>query len=207
MKKHGVIITEHKRWNTKTVYNDGRVMCAYHRCPKIIRFKSVMVNDFNQHLCGGWFMPEIGWAPDVEIAIYEQIIKGRKPFGCMYFHTKEEAADRESDLNKGGILTRQFRAADMPLWYLDAAQPMTIGEIGDLRLLFEDYMEAVPPTELAPYNWLDILDAADVPLKSFFNPKRASFPMRWDNPPQPLWLTGLILGYPVENTISLYRTR
>jgi hypothetical protein len=27
---------------------------------------------------------------------------------------------------------------------------------------------------------------------------------QWDSPPCPLWVTGLILGYPVENTISIY---
>ena len=45
------------------------------------------------------------------------------------------------------------------------------------------------------------LDASAVPsdkltLTTFFE--------GWDSPPLPLWLTGLILGYPVENTISLY---
>ena len=52
--KHGIHIKKHKHWNTKTIYNNGHVMRIYRRQPKMIRFRSPMVNDFNQHLCGGW---------------------------------------------------------------------------------------------------------------------------------------------------------
>ena len=41
-------------------------------------------------------------------------------------------------------------------------------------------------------------------IRAFADRKLSSFFDGWDSPPLPLWLTGLILGYPVENTISLY---
>jgi len=56
--RQGVLVREHNHWNTKTVYNNGHVMRIYRRQPKAIRFRSPMVNDFNQHLCGGWSLSD-----------------------------------------------------------------------------------------------------------------------------------------------------
>jgi hypothetical protein len=78
------------------------------------------------------------------------------------------------------------------VWDLLACHDLRVSDIGDLQSLREDYAEVfqtgLEQDEVAVF--------ADVPLKAFFN--------GWDSPPLPLWLTGLILGYPVENTISLY---
>ena len=67
-----------------------------------------------------------------------------------------------------------------------------MGDIGDLRALREDYATTfetgLEQKEIAPLTELALATAFD----------------GWDSPPLPLWLTGLILGYPVENTISLY---
>src|SRR4051794_14248772 len=78
--KHGVHVREHKHWNTKTVYNNGHVMRIYRRQPKTIRFRSPMVNDFNQHLCDGWRFSEI---EDVSEAAVQQLVTGRKPFASV----------------------------------------------------------------------------------------------------------------------------
>jgi hypothetical protein len=65
----------------------------------------------------------------------------------------------------------------------------------DLDALARDYVEngIFTPEEMAAqiarYGPHDLIDFAE----------------GWDVEDVPAWVTGLILGYPVENTISLYR--
>ena len=193
---HGVLIREHKNWNTKTVYNNGHVMRIYRRQPKVIRFQSPMVNDFNQHLCGGWSMTDIG---DEKEATIQQLLVGKKPFACISFwhdqgaaaleaQTRLDAAKLVTDLRKRALPGYRFGH----VWDLLACQDMRVQDIGDLRALRDDYDEVfemgLEMDEIMPF--------ADSAIASFFD--------GWDSPPLPLWLTGLILGYPVENTMSLY---
>jgi hypothetical protein len=67
-----------------------------------------------------------------------------------------------------------------------------VRDIGDLRALRDDYAEVFKKGPEKD----EIVAYADRALSTFFD--------GWDSPPLPLWLTGLILGYPVENTIALY---
>ena len=191
--KHGIHIREHKHWNTKTIYNNGRVMRIYRRQPKTIRFSSPLVNDFNQHLCGGWSMSDI---KDETEATLQQLVAGRKPFAWIFFGPDQEAtvlAARQR-LEAAGLVTDlreracQGHQTDHDGWDFLACRDIRVREIGDLRALSEDYAD-LPAVDVWPY--------ADRALSTFFD--------GWDSPPLPLWLTGLILGYPVENTISCYR--
>lgn len=194
--KHGVHIREHKHLNTKTIYNNGHVMRVYRHQPKTIRFRSPMVNDFNQHLCGGWSMADI---KDEREATVEQLLTGRKPFACItYWHNQWVAAlEVQRRLDEGGLLTdlrqREWQGWNSDhVWDLLACQDMQVRDIGDLHALRDDYAEifqmGLEKDEINAF--------ANLALSTFFD--------GWDAPPLPLWLTGLILGYPVENTISLY---
>ena len=194
--KHGVHLREHQRWNTKTVYNNGHVMRIYRRQPKIIHFQSPMVNDFNQHLCGGWNMSDI---VDERDATIRQLVDGHKPFASITFWQDQEAKARSGleRLEAAGLVTelrrREWQGWNSDhVWDLLACHDMRVRDIGDLRALCEDYQQifetGLEQEEIAPF--------ADVPLGTLFD--------GWDFSPLPLWLTGLILGYPVENTISLY---
>lgn len=194
--KHGVHVREHKHWNTKTVYNNGHVMRVYRRQPKTIRFRSPMVNDFNQHLCGGWRMSDI---KDEQEATVQQLMVGKKPFACITYWQNQEAAAQEDQrrLNAAGLVTDVQKRALQGyqfdhVWDLLACQDMRVRDIGDLRALRDDYADVFR----MGLEKDEIIAFADRPLSTFFD--------GWDSPPLPLWLTGLILGYPVENTISLY---
>jgi len=195
-KRHGVHVREHKQWNTKTVYNKGYVMRIYRHQPKTIRFRSPMVNDFNQHLCGGWSFADI---PDNREATLQQLVTGRKPFACITYYQGQVARARtdQERLRSAGLVTDLHKREWLGwnanhVWDLLACHDLRVGQIGDLQALREDYVEVfemgLEQDEVATF--------ADVKLKTFFS--------GWDSPPLPLWLTGLILGYPVENTISLY---
>ena len=194
--KHGVHIREHKHWNTKTIYNNGHVMRIYRRQPKTIRFRSPMVNDFNQHLCGCWSMSDIA---DERDAMIRQVVNGQKPLASITFWQDQEAKAQagQKRLEEAGLVTELRRREwhgwnSNHVWDLLAGHDIRVRDIGDLRTLCEDYAEifemGLEQEEIAPF--------ADLPLTAFFD--------GWDSPPLPLWLTGLILGYPIENTISLY---
>lgn len=189
--KHGIHIREHKNWNTKTIYNNGYVMRIYRHQPKTIRFQSPMVNDINQHLCGGWSMSDI---KDEKEATLQQLMAGRKPFACISFWPiQEEAAlAAQQRLDAAGLVTvlrkRAFQGYQTDhVWDLLACRDIRVQDIGDLRALSEDYADLIE---------VDVWLYADRALSTFFD--------GWDSPPLPLWLAGLILGYPVENTISIY---
>ena len=194
--KHGVHIRGHKNWNTKTVYNNGHVMRIYRRQPKVIRFQSPMVNDFNQHLCGGWSMKEIN---DEKEATLQQLLAGRKPLACICFWPDRhaDAVEAQDRLVAAGLVT-DLRRRDMQSYYFDhiwdltGCHDMQVKDIGDLKALRDDYAQ-VFDLELEE---AEVIPFADHKLYTFFD--------EWDSPPLPLRLTGLILGYPVENTISLY---
>ena len=191
-KKHGVVIIEHKQWNTKKIYNDGYLMRAYHHQPKHIRFRSPMVNDLNQHLCGGWTMR--GHQNKASI-ICDQLVSGRKPLGVTVYGPEDldSAKKQRERLVAAGLiasLKRRRLYAGKYVWHLAACQNIRIGDIGSLADLAEDYREA----------------GIDTGNMNQFAKKHLKTRMHcFDIPESPLWLTGLVLGYPVENTISIYR--
>jgi hypothetical protein len=194
--KHGIHIREHKNWNTKTVYNNGHVMRIYRRQPKAVRFQSPMVNDFNQHLCEGWTMTDIA---DTDEATIEQLLLGKKPFACIGYYPDDhsKALDAQQRLKLAGLVTELQMQEQQSyyfdhIWSLHACQNIRVRDIGDLSALQADYDSWLSPGFLSD----DIAEFADMHLSHFFN--------GWDIPDIPLWLTGLILGYPVENTMSIY---
>jgi hypothetical protein len=191
-KKHGVVITEHRKWNTKKIYNEGYLMRAYRHQPKHLRFKSAMVNDRNQHLCGGWTMRG---QQDTNAIICDQLIAGRKPLGvAVYLPEDLDSAKRQQKrlLAAGLVVSLKRRAwiAGRYVWDLAGCQDLLIRDIGNLDDLAKDYLDAG-------------IELDDVHR---FGGRHLKTRMHcFDIPESPLWLTGLVLGYPVENTISIYR--
>jgi len=186
-----VRIEEHRDWNTKKMYYRGRLLpgAIYRQVPKAIRFKSPMVNDVNQLVCGGW-----GIVPNMRV-VCEQLLAGRKPFGETGGWEDDKAL--VARLERAGLLTRLSRRDDG--FELLACQPIHVHEIGDMTDLYRDYFDALSE---------DMPDAPDALLQEMEKYQKWTldrFFGGWDTPPLPRWLTGLILGYPVENTISIYR--
>lgn len=125
------------------------------------------------------------------------MLAGKKPFACIYFwpDRHSEAVEAQQRLMSAGLVTDLRRRELSPshaVWDLLACHDIRVKNIGDLRALQEDYAGAFESDFLTE----EIRAFADRKLSSFFD--------GWDSPPLPLWLTGLILGYPVENTISIY---
>lgn len=194
-KKHGVIVTVGGRHNTKTVWNRGRRMVTYRKQPSRIRFRSKMVSDKNQHICGGWFYAGL---ENTSLWIERQLIAGRKPLGAMVFWNDDAAAAKAcaDRLRAAGLVVRVGRSFNADQTIVEACHDIRVGDIGDMGDLFADYVHArVPMDEDELRDQFNVY--AGRRLKSFLGKK-------WDSPHCPLWVTGLILGYPVENTISIY---
>lgn len=193
--KHGIVVRKHKHWNTKSIYNRGYLMAKYLRVPKRVRFRSAMVSDLNQHFCGGWFMDEYPSGEAVNEAAIGQLIARRKPLAALAFWGRRLAHEAAARLEEAGGLVVTVEGRGVTSWDGDeqfevlAAQKMTVGDIGDLGVLRQDYADA----------------GITIDTKPFEGRALASFVRTFDDPRTPLWLTGLLLGYPIENTISLYR--
>lgn len=196
-KKHGVIVTVGGRFNTKTIWNRGYRMITYRRQPRRIRFRSKMVSDKNQHLCGGW---RYAGLENDNRWIERQLIAGRKPLGAMVFWGEQVDAGEDiacaERLRAAGLVVRTGPGFIPGHRIVEACHDIRVGDIGDIGELFADYVEALIP-------------AYEDELRDEFNRYcrrrlRSFLGKKWDADRNPLWLTGLILGYPVENTISCY---
>ena len=145
---NGVKIIRHKKWNTKKVHTiSGHLANTYLRCPQNINFKNEMVNDENQHLCGGWTYYE----NSTETAI-NRVLLGLKPMCCVAFYKEKSDLVYEIANNlkhsSSFYVVLEERECRKDLIYLSIAKKGKWDDLG--------------------------------------------------------WITGLILGYPIENTISLY---
>lgn len=188
----GVEVTHHKGWNTKRCYTrSGYLARTYRRQPKRVRFRSRMVNDGNQHLCGGWT-----WFKDDNREIERRLVAGRKPLGSMHYWSEQEARAAAKRLKAAGLRTVvRPLALGTSGWAVDACHDIRVKDIGDLGVLIGDYTAAAPA--FTPEFHDEFLRYGNRRLSSFLGG-------RWDVGDCPPWLTGLLLGYPVENTISLY---
>lgn len=183
MKKHGIYITEHKNWSTKKIFNKGYLMHTYHHQPKKIYFKSPMVNDINQHYCGGWFMEDVKYD---NMSLVKRVLYGYKPMADLLYPEHEE-----------NMKIRKI-CKDNYLWWYDDGKNFMISRKGqildlfDIAALYRDYCEAGITIEL-----IDIYE------KGFQDFMGDNWDFQDNNNTDP-WITGLLMGYPIENTISLY---
>lgn len=198
-KRHGVIVTTGLKHKTKTIWNRGHRMVTYRRQPLRIRFKSKMVNDTNQNLCGGWFL-DGATGDEIKRQIERQLIAGKKPLGVMVFWDEDNTAAKAcvARLKKAGLVVRTSRGWRHGQQIVEACHDIRVGDIGDMGDLASDYIGS---GAISDANVDSLCREFNVysrrKLKSFLGDK-------WDITSCPYWVTGLILGYPVENTISLY---
>lgn len=194
-KKHGVEIIPHKNWNTKKIWNRGYLMATYGKQPKKLHFRSPMVNDKNQDLCGGWFIHgDIKEGETVNDVLMRRVIAGKKPMAILHFFPEErELAElNETELMDEGLAADLVKKSNG--WNVVVAQHGILRDLFDLDALARDYVENGIYTaeemaeEIELYGSHDLID----------------FSEGWDVEDVPPWVTGLILGYPIENTISIY---
>lgn len=151
-----------------------------------------MVNDANQDLCGGWSMSDSGFADDQD-RILDRVARGLKPAGVLYYDSEEEAnIVSQVAKEKAGLLAKVVKTEIE--FSVFVATKGTLEELFDLDALSDDYVDSGAVSE----------DVMQSEMEEFADRQLISFSEGWDVEDVPPWVTGLILGYPVENTISLY---
>jgi hypothetical protein len=187
-----------ERENPKIIYE------IYRRIPKEpLSFRSNMNNDENQELCGGWYPRWVMEYPGgYDAAIIDRVRLGLKPLGIVHSRNRGDAK-KVFELNAGmcrhsemvsrhvmipddDFVRRKVRWNYTAFWNEDGR----LSDIFDFDALVEDY------ARYAPEEGKLMIAFRDYTLGDFVR--------RWD-----VWdgipasITGLILGYPVANTISL----
>jgi hypothetical protein len=188
--KNNVKIIEGKKYNKKQIVNDnGYKFITYNYIPKKIEFKSPMVNDMNQNLSGGWTIQSFR---DEDKLSLDRVLQGKKPMSSIGFFNEKDKDEfiqenniDKIDKNKFNVLIQEKR--------ITISKKGKIGEMFDLEKLKKDYAD----------------NGIGINIEKVKNKDIVEYLRDWDfqdrsgkvNP----WETGLILGYPIENTISLYK--
>lgn len=187
MKHHTVMIKfkQYKKFQTKVIYNSHITLSSYIRQPFTIKFSNPMVNDINQDVCGGW--TAFGWDISDNDIILSRVLDGLKPVGALVVEpTRVNELLGYIDSDKYYVkVTEDYLGRGNT--EIIVCPNKTLGDLFDLKTLEEDYSDVGISINAVQYS--------DVPISKFADDFDEHAP----------WVTGLIMGYPVENTISCYK--
>lgn len=190
MKKHGIHIQVGKKTQTKKIYNNGYLMVRYFFQPHHLDFKSDMINDMNQHFCGGWTMSGIDSSKS---ALLKRVLNKEKPLAIIFESEKEDLEKYLPNIDSEKFYFKVFRNPTTMSPHIAVSQKGKMKDLFDLATLKKDYEDNGIS--------IDVKKVENKTLEEYFDD--------WDAQDSyskiEYWETGLILGYPIENTISLYR--
>lgn len=195
---HGIYIRKHKNIEERLFINTG-ILVRIYKYPIIDRtFQSPLVNDHNLNLGGGW-----GWPGKKESECLTRVMSGKKPIG--FYHFKDDESITE--YCESGFPYVILKDTDLGTNTLGLSIKGTFSENFDMDALINDYYQylkkSVKEFELLKY----ITEIIGEELEFVKNHNVSDF-LNFDygNPnksPEYDCLTGLILGYPIETTVSL----
>jgi len=167
----------------------GHVLVKYKNANVIkgkVNFKSKMINDINQDLCGGW-----DCIRDVtEFEETERVIRGLKPVGISSCTSEEETLQKVKEYRDKGFMVSYWKREVDGMNFITVSPKGLLNEVFDMKTLSDDYMN----NEL-PHEAKKIIEYKNKDFSEFHNDKY--------NKNHPTSIVGLVLGYPIENTISL----
>ena len=153
-------------------------------------FESKMVNDTNQHFCGGWIFTGLDLSNH---ALLNRVLKGEKPMGIFIELEKEALNQYTPMIDEGKFNHKICRISVTGAYYLAVAPKARLNDLFDLKALEKDYHDNGI--------YIDVDPVSEKELKDYFEDWDAGD----DDSEIEFWETRLILGYPNENTISLYK--
>ena len=175
-----------KRGHKQIRNKNGYVLMIYKNIPKSINFKHKAVNDYNQYLCGGWFVYD-----HTEFEEIDRVEQGLKPVGVSHSYDLIDVTLKMINLIDKGFLvsytTRLYH--DKNMYHVTASVTGKLKDYFDMDTLATDY-------ENNGINFHEIMKYKNANFSEFHNGKFDHHPME---------ITGLILGYPIENTIALFK--
>ena len=170
----------------KQIKKDKYVYMVYKYAANILKdlkFKHKTVNDYNQHLCGGW-----SFYKHTEFEEVDRVAKGLKPAGISTTRDLSLAEAKRKELSNKGFLATIYKRRD--LYFVTASPRGTLGKFfRNLNVLIEDYRRngLVYCADMMEYY-------RNVNFIKFHN-------LEYDD--HHTCITGLVLGYPIENTMAL----
>lgn len=178
---------------TKQIINsNGYVLMRYKKIPKNIKFRHPAVNDYNQHLCGGWSVVPYGKFEEIE-----RVVSGLKPLAYCHTFDKNEAIQKVNEIvGKGFLCTyveRKFFDQNRMIYDITASVKGKLGDYFDIQTLIDDYKRNKLIDQVE-----NLERHKNVTFDAFHGGK---FDVEFNGSE----ITGLILGYPIENTISLIK--
>ena len=189
MKKHGIYIVKGKKTQTKKIYNNGHLLIRYFFQQHSLSFKNKMVNDMNQHFCGGWGLNDLDLSND---ALLKRFLEGKKPLAIITERKKKDLEKYYEKIDTGKYDLETFEIKKTGAHYLAIASKGKIKDFFDLETLKKDYRDNGFD--------IDISEVGERSISYYFDDWDAQ-----DGGKIEFWITGLLLGYPIENTISLYK--
>ncbi len=190
MKKHGIYIEKHRKTQTKKIYNEDYLLVRYLYQPHQTSFKNKMVNDINQHFCGAWSIRGLALTDD---ALLARVLAGDKPMAVLSEKSKARFCKYYKKINQLCFDSAIVYNSQSQFYHFLIAVKGKMKDLFDLPTLQKDYEDCGIK--------ISISAASEKSLKDYFSD--------WDagdiGSETALWETGLILGYPIENTISLYK--
>lgn len=184
--KKDPFVTVTKGGNKLIKNKDGYIIHIYKNIPRNLKFKHKAVNDYNQHLCGGWHVFE---CPDfIET---DRVVQGLKPVGISHTHSTEALMKKALEYTLKGFLVSYTRRRKGPF---KGMYDITVSVTGKLK----DYFDMDTLAEDYERNGLN----GEI-IRRYKNVNFAEFHYGKFDTCHPIEITGLILGYPIENTISI----
>lgn len=192
---HGIYIRKYKNTMDKLFINNGHIVRKY-KYPNIDqKFFSSKINDYNLHLCGGWVFKYV----NKEEAI-GRVIKGLKPMGFLV--TTE--IDQCVHFCKKSGLPYNIIHSHRPTknhHIIGISCKGTFDQNFNLQDLIADYINYASNVKTSlPIKKIEnfILSLKNIEVASYLTSDYAN-----PNTDQKLIVTGLILGYPIETTVSI----
>jgi hypothetical protein len=173
-----------------TINNKGHLYSRRRKAPRHLKFAHPAVNNWNQLLCGSI---AIGALTDVKFPEVAAVLAGTKPVGVVSANSQEALADKLSECLSAGFQATLYEIPGSTFW-LTVSPHGTLEEFfPNLEVLARDY-----ETHGLPHSAQEIRDYQKSPFSAFHHG-------HFDREHHPTAVVGLILGYPVEDTISMLK--
>ena len=150
---------------------------------KKLTYNHPAINDENQDLCNGWFTH-----PSIEFEEVDRVLLGLKPMGISHSSNLDDVKNKAKECEEKGFLTSY--TSWKGTYALHVSPRGKLRDFFDMDAIAKEYQQFGLTCAVT-----DILKNKETDFEAFHNDKYGKHGM--------VAITGLILGYPIENTISL----
>jgi len=207
--RNGVYLQSFQKTEAKRYIQNGNVLGLF-RYPKITpAFHSPLFNDYNQQLCGGWYWK---YREDGSIRapfesnsdiILQRVIEGAKPLGGLvgWADQQEKIAGWKNQISRAGLGLFCYEEGIKNT--LIICRQGILDELFDFEDLITDYMALSQATRLGVLGSPGTINKFLNSIRKDAMTKYLQFDHLHPHSAFDYIVTGLILGYPIENTYAV----